>query len=309
MPVSLTGEVGVYGTTGDPTFATAPVPANGDDVDAAIVISTMQRLLDFDAQLAFDVNGLYEQVTARIDNGVPILRNVASIAALKALSTGATPDGGVAVVKDATITGSDISRVGLFVYDSTSTQAECAIPGIVDAYLVVTPDSGTGRWFNVAASVGWNGTTGEFLPRPKPRAIPWQISGNAASPSTITYAVGWLQLPPVVAPVLETGDTFVFDFDFSAGFDDEDNEISFRVEVSYNGGSYAPVVGCDRRIGLKLAGTVGAVPYHQIHISGTHSASSGAGTYTFRVKCSQIADSDVVFWGSWTARGIQYLAA
>ncbi len=256
MSTTLTGEVGVYGTTGDPTFATGTVPTNGDDVDAPVVITLVQRLLDFDAQLAFDVNGLYEQVTARIDNGVPILRNVASIAALKALSTGATPDGGVAVVKDATVSGSNISGVGLFVYDLSSTQAECPIPGAADAYLVVTPNSGVGRWINAAAGLGWKVGDVRFLPRGQRRSG-IQTTTGPGSDVTVADSGGFFATGIAMSLSEElwrssTALLVAANFSFKSG--SLASGFYFQLEVSIDGGAWTAVPGSLRRIGGVSAG-------------------------------------------------------
>lgn len=309
MSTTLTGEVGVYGTTGDPTFATGTVPTNGDDVDAPVVITLVQRLLDFDAQLAFDVNGLYEQVTARIDSGVPILRNVASIAALKALSTGATPDGGVAVVKETVVASNVISRLAMFVYDATSVLPECPIPNITDAYVVVMPNSGTGRWINVAAGLGWDGFTGEFQPKPRERVVRWQIAGAGPTITTTSLVTGgaWTQISPVVAPVLALNDDFDFDFDFSTGpVAAADNYVFFRVDVSYNGGAFTPVTGAKKTISTS---STNVLDWQSVHIGGRITASLGAGTYTLRVfgSCGTV-NADTFIAGEWVARGIQYVA-
>ena len=308
MPTALIGEVGTNDITA-PDWATGTVPANGDDVDAPPVNVLVQRLLNADADIADFAVAALTQTNATFAAGVPIIRNVATIAAMKALSTSGLADASVCVVKDPTITGNTISRLGLFVYDSSSTTAECPIPGIVDGYIVVTPNSGTGRWINVAAGLGWDVVTGRFLPRPRERVIPWQITGSGTgltSPSLTT--AGWTQLPPVVAPVLATSDAFLFDFDFSMGaITPADNILQVRVDVSYNGGGFTTIQSASKAVSVSSATTLDR---HAIHIAGRIDASSGPGTYTLRLfgRCG-VTDANVYFHDEWIARGVQYLAA
>ncbi len=170
------------------------------------------------------------------------------------------------------------------------------------------PNSGPGRWINVAAGLGWDGFTGEFQPKPRERVIPWSISGvGAGTPSVSLVTASWTQLPPVVAPVLASSDLFDFDFDFSMGaVGAGDNTVAVRVEVSYNGGSYTPVSSTTRTFSTSATNVLDR---HAIHISGRYSASLGAGTYTFRLKGKTNSfDDDMYFHDEWLVRGVQYVA-
>ncbi len=154
-------------------------------------------------------------------------------------------------MKETVVTSNVISRLAMFVYDATSVLPECPIPNITDAYVVVMPNSGTGRWINVAAGLGWDGFTGEFQPKPRERVVRWQIVGPGPTITTTSLVTGgaWTQISPVVAPVLALNDDFDFDFDFSTGpVAAADNYVFFRVEVSYNGGAFTPVTGAKKTI-------------------------------------------------------------
>ena len=309
MPLLLTGEIGNFNTTGDPTFATGTVPTNGDDVDAPVVATLVKRLLDFDAQLASDLDAANTQLLQRFTDGPSFLRTVSSIADLKAVNTTGMIDGSIRILKDPTIAGGNVSRVGMFIFDSSATEAECAIPAATDAYLVVAPNGGIGRWFNVAASVGWKaGGTPEFLPKPRERVVRWQIAGAGPTLTTTSLTTAaWTQISPVVAPVLALNDDFDFDFDFSTGpVAAADNYVYFQAYVSYNGGSFTPVTGAKKTISTSVANVLN---WQSVHIGGRITASLGAGTYTIRVfgRCGTV-DADTSVAGEWVARGIQYVA-
>lgn len=307
MPLLLTGEIGNFNTTGDPTFATGTVPTNGDDVDAPVVATLVKRLLDFDAQLASDLDAANTQLLQRFTDGPSFLRTVSSIADLKAVNTTGMIDGSIRILKDPTIAGGNVSRVGMFIFDSSATEAECAIPAATDAYLVVTPNVGGGRWFNVAASVGWKlGVAPEFLPKPRERVVRWQQSAIAGTSVGLTVGA-WTPMLPTLSPVLGLNDDFDFDFDVTWGFGAADNEIEARVEVSYAGGGYTPVNGVFKKISQNAA--AGVTQWVGLHFGGRINASSGAGTYTFRVAARTLTVNTTANGaGTWNARGIQYVA-
>ena len=305
MPTALIGEVGTNDITA-PDWATGTVPANGDDVDAPPINALVQRLLNADADIADFAVAALTQTNATFAAGVPIIRNVATIAALKALSTSGLADASVCVVKDPTITGNTISRLGLFVYDSSSTTAECPIPGIVDGYIVVTPNSGTGRWINVAAGLGWDVTTGLFLPRPRERVVRWQQSGISGTSVGLTTGT-WTAMGPTLSPTLALNDDFDFDFDVTWGFGAADNEVEARVEVSYAGGSYSAVAGVSKKVSQNAA--AGVDQWVGLHLGGRYSANSGAGSYVFRLAARTLTVNTTANGaGTWNARGVQYVA-
>lgn len=250
MPIVLTGEVGVTGIE-SPAWATGTAPSNGDDVDAPPIDALFQLLLNNDAELAYEVFNRDQYLLNRLATGARFIESVTSIADLKARSS--PLDGQVCMVKDPTITGTDVSRLGMFVFDLASSTTECILPASVDSYLVVTPNSGVGRWFNVAAGLGWTlGTAPRFLPRGKRRSGVEQASSNSGTPSTKTDLGGYV---PLGVAVMLDGAVCRYDTDLqivasvSVKSGSMADFFDFRIECSIDGGAWSAVPGTERRMG------------------------------------------------------------
>lgn len=249
MPTTVTGNAAAFDIV-DILNADAVLPVNGDLVDASVVDVAGQRIVDFIASVGTQI------VTREVPKR---LRGYDTVASLKAY--GAMADGDVMMIRQPTYTGGATgiaSGVALFVYDSASTAPETTVPGIADAYLVVEPASGTGRWFNLCTSPGWQvGSAPRFQPRGLKRSGVEKITSSSSGFNTVTDTTGWMDL----GIVLELPDALsrlqtevslhcsvsVRSGSMADGFD-------FRLEYSINGGAWSAVPGSTRTVG-GVAGT------------------------------------------------------
>lgn len=246
MTTTIFGEAGVYSLE-QAMEPQAILPVNGEPVSAPILHTAEKAKLDYIAQVALEVSGLRD---VTIPQGVPALKSVLTIASLK--STTGMADGDVRMVRDPVVTGGNVSRVGLFVYDSSSTLSETVIPGAVDGYVVVLPNSGVGRWLNVAAGLGWTtGANARFLPRGQKRS---GIESNTGPGSDITvsdsggYFATGIELG--LSTELWRSSTALLvaaNFSFKSGA--LASGFYFQIEVSVGGGAWAQVPGSRRRVG------------------------------------------------------------
>lgn len=302
MTTTISGDLNAFDLT-DLLNADLTVPVNGDPVDATVVQATLQKVVDYVASSANEINS----------RTVPAaLRGYSTVASLKAYS--AMSDGDVMMLKDSGYTGGAsgvISGVGLFIYDAASTAPESQVTGITgvfQAYLVVAPNSGVGRWINVVAGLGYQlGSAPQFMPRPLPRTIPLVANGVSGTATTTAGAAGYV--PPIIGPslsaTLSNTDAISLDFDFSIAAATMSSQILCALEVSVGGGAWTTLPGSVRALG-------GAGAANNVFVTGHVSAVYTAGatnTHVFRlaVLIGSVANFDVL--DSWTARGIQHVLA
>ena len=117
MPTNIPGSSSSY-----PANVTAP--SDGDTRNAASVATALGQLADRTAYL--------KGKAGITDDGVQIIRQVADVAALKAIGSGSRANKDVAI----------IPSQGLYVFDSSSSATG-------DDVNVIQPTSGTGRWLLV----------------------------------------------------------------------------------------------------------------------------------------------------------------
>lgn len=190
MPKIITGVAGATAADETPSMQ---VPVSGDRAAAAALELGQQQHLNATAVNAARIN----EVTALLQAGVPRVRQVASIAALKALDTGEYGVGSIVFVTGLTTSGSVVKGGGLFVLVAAAV-AEMQVPGVPDAYLSVAPNAGGGRWLNVGLSLGWSGGGLEALTR-RPHTKLFDVHGPGGSGHVVAVTGG---ADPVSTPVM-----------------------------------------------------------------------------------------------------------
>lgn len=242
----------VYGEAGviDPntTAVELPAPENGDDVDGPPMEGTLQVVANWLSQLGYEI-------TYRDYVGSAKLRWALNAAAVKAITGMA--DGHVVVVPSQ-YTAPAIRQAAVFVYDPISVAPETQIPGLPGAFLVISPNSGVGRWVNVAAGLGWSlGAEPRFLPRGQKRSGIERAYRSGAGWDAVVDPAGdfpigiQVDLPPGIC---RHDTTFQIVAGFSARLWSH-NFYDFWLECSIGGGAWSEVEGSRRRAG----GDTGAI--------------------------------------------------
>lgn len=279
------------------------VPEPGDVAAAAVLEAGLQRHLDFTAMNGRVLNEIRSHIALE---GVPVLRNVASIASLKALAMSLSEDGAVCVVRDSIYTFGTpelLSGVSLFVFDTTSTVPETPLPGIPGAYLVVAPNAGAGRWVNVVAGVGWRlGATPTFEPRVARRLFHVERSSNGTGEDVCN--VGSLAFDNDSGvkfyTYMTSGDEISLEFDFSIKYAGIASGLEACVIASGE-----VTVGVDLGKTAKRIGGPGSpvAAWNSVHLGGVYQATETA-FHEFALGLKGLAGGVAYTYGAWSARGI-----
>lgn len=228
MPKIITGVAGV--ATADET-PSMQVPVPGDLAAAAALELGQQQHLNATATNAARIN----DATSLLENGVPRVRQVASIAALKALDPGVYGVGSVVFVTGMTSAGGITKGGGLFVLVNES-MPETQVPGVPNAYLVVAPGSGSGRWINVSLSVGW--ASDSLAAQVRREVAVYREASAAGGADSIDVSSGdWVDVPIWVdIPGVKIGDSLDVGFNLQASSIGV-SPIKFRLAGATNGGA------------------------------------------------------------------------
>ena len=290
MSTTLNGNATAYTLT-QLLAASLVVPTNGDNVDAAALIAAAQKIVDYAASAGALINA----------NSVPAaLRGYATVASLKAF--GAMADGDVRTIRGGTYTSGILRGVGLFVYDIASTAPETSIPDLPEAYLVISPNSGVGRWINVAAGVGWKiDGPPQFYPVPYQRFSHWYGVGDGGDFTPYNDPGGFGGTPVLFNAFLGSQTTMHLDFDLCVKSGSLNDQFTFRLEVSVAGGAWAAIPGS-----TKFIGGVGTNNTNiALHLGGRYIANTSA-SHSFRVAIDYPDSAVISIFQKWSARGTSY---
>lgn len=300
MPITITGDFTAY-SLDDALNAAATVHVDGDDVVASTDNAPTKALLDYVASIARQV--VLREVPTK-------LQASGSIGALRAISD--MVDGQVRLVRIPTYTGGTsgvVTRVALFVYDASSSLPETALPNLSDAYLVVQPTSGVGRWINVVAGVGWQlGPSPRFLPKPVERVRLYQDRGAGSGlVTTAGESLAWLPLTSGIqlTGVLSTDDEISLDATFyTSSATASASPYGLRIEVDDYSDSWQPVIGSEVAIGDGASNDI----QFAVHLGG-HFKAPGNHNYRFRVAVYAATGQTVRTSEQWSFRGLRIVAA
>lgn len=245
MTTTIFGDAGTF-TLDDATAPEVVFPANGEPVDAAAVATgAVQTVADYIARVATEakLEKLY---------GVSRITTVASIAAIRA-TTGQTDRDLILFFNPAYNVGNGIlSGFGLYIFSSSSTAPETAIPGVPNAYLTIEPTAGGGRWINAAASLGYSliGIP-SFVPRPVNRISLFHAEDYVVGDTTTSTITGDTVAPaapfaPEMGPVtLLTNDQLSVDVSLTSS-SSTSGASAHSVVLEYKegvGGTWTPITG------------------------------------------------------------------
>lgn len=305
MPITLTGTPATY-TLAQLNAPSLVLPVNGDDVDAAVVDAAAQKIVDYVASAGGEV---FDIRTA----GVNRIVGVTSIADLKAI-VGMT-GGQLVAYRDPSYIGSGtqglLSGFGLFMFVEAVTWPQTLVDGVPNAYLVVTPNAGVGRWVNASAGVGWNvGTSPSFQPRPAARTRQWHNEAEAAGsyPAYSGAGPGYVGTDVTLATGLPAGAAIALDFDLSLTSTSLSTTVKARIEVSspsISGGAWTRVDGTSKALGG--AGATNDI-WASLHLGGFFTAPA-SDTYDFRAALLVDTGQTATVLRSWSARGLSYNAS
>lgn len=293
MTTTIIGEAGVYSLESalDPQ---ATLPVNGEQVSAPIFHTAEKRKLDYIAQIALEVLDLRDNI---IPDGVPAVSHVSTIAQLR--SAAGMADGDVRLVRDPVVTSDVVSSVGLFVYDSASTVSETVIPGAVDGYVVVLPNSGVGRWFNVTAGIGWStGANARLMPRGQKRSGVEITNGPSGTDTTIADSGGYFDTGigmGLSESLWRSSTTILVAANFSFKSGSLGSGFEFQLERSIDGGAWTQMTGSRRRIG----GVADANNFETaVHIQAAMTMGSSV-EHAFRVTVDTGDSDEITIYRDW----------
>ena len=271
--------------------ASVVVPTNGDNVDATAVIAAAQKIINYLASSAALINGALTPKK---------LTGVSTVAILKSITS--MVDNDVMMLRDATYTDGFLRGVGLFVYDIASTAPETFIPGLPEAYLVISPNSGVGRWINVAAGVGWKiDGPPQFYPVPYQRFSHWYGVGDGGGFTVYTDPGGWGGTTILFNAFLGSQTTVHLDFDLTVKSGSMNDEFYLRLEVSVAGGTWTAIPGSTKYIGGVGTNNTNIA----LHLGGRYIAGSSA-SHSFRVAIEYPDTASISVFQKWSARGTSY---
>lgn len=281
----------------------AVFPSNGEPVNTVPPASTVKTILDYVASVALDL--------ARARTlGVNRISTVSSIAGIRS-TTGQTERDLILMFNPSYSGGSDglLYGFGLYVFAGASTAPETAIPNVPNAYVVVAPTVGPGRWLNVAASLGYTlGSLPTFVPRPIDRMKLFGSSG-AGSGFGSTSGVSGTNVP-ITAPnaielslAMSINDRVSLDvsFDTRSTTSFTQNYVAYMEYREGGSGTWFPVSGASA-----LIDSANSTTFH-VHLGGIVQAPSN-NAYYFRVAIQAATGQTIRTSESWTFRGQTFSA-
>lgn len=231
MPKTITGVPTALAADETPSMV---VPEAGDLAAAGVLEAALQAGLNDLGTTAKRLNELINLVLS----GVPLVQNVLTIAALKAIDTSVYGAGQLCMVRGTSVLSGVLRGGGLFMF-LPGTDAERTVPGVPDAHLVVAPNAGAGRWYNVAAALGWRS---DFFAGQVRREVGiTKASSTSGSPIVVPVSGSFVDtgLEFDVSGV-EIGDSLEVDWSLTASCP-VNSPIEFRFGLRLNGGALIPI--------------------------------------------------------------------
>lgn len=299
MPVTITGDYAAVPIE-DLIAPSVVVPTPGDLAQASVVRAAIQGVLDHLASAGneiFNIRGF----------GVDRIKQVATIAAIKAIAPADRADGQLVLLMAANYSGGSsglFSGVGLYVFVAASSAPESFVPGVPDAYLVIAPTTGSGRWVHVSVGLGFTlGAVPTFVPKPAPRIRPWHNEADAPADDSIAGAADTFHATDATLDtVLSTNETIIVDADFSLATNSDEPAFA-RLEVRVGAGAWTAVPGALKSIAPSNGSTNG--PHHGLHLGAFYTAASNAG-HDFRIAVKSKASQFSYFGNVWSFRALSF---